>query len=144
MKKYIILFLVAFVATFSACKDAPTVQLTVGGVLSSTKTWRIQSGSFGDEQLPIDLYGNFRISFNGKNYSTINPDNRIFLGSTFSASGTWSESTTERGINFTNGTSIWFAKEVSRFLTPNNLTLEYVANEPGKPATKYTFVLVAE
>jgi hypothetical protein len=145
MKKYIVLFLFAFVATMSACKDAPAIQLTITGIVSSNKVWRVQSVKYGDESAPIAPSQSFRLRFDGNTFSVVNPDGFVFLGLDSPVSGNWSESTVERGINFSTGLGrVWFAKETSRFLSPNALNLEYIATESGKTPTKYQFVLIPE
>jgi hypothetical protein len=145
MKKYIVLFLFAFVATMSACKDAPAIQLTITGIVSSNKVWRVQSAKYGDESSPLLPTQNFRLRFDGSSFSVVNPDGFVFLGLDSPANGTWSETTVERGINFSGGLGrVWFAKETSRFLSPNVLNLEYIATESGKTPTKYQFVLIPE
>ncbi len=144
MKKYIILFFVAFIATLSACKEAPAVRLTITGILLGGKTWRIQSATHGTEVPPPNYYDNLRITFTDKQFGVINPDNAVFLGLNSPPAGTWVETSNEQGITFSNDLRIWKVKEVSRFLSPNSLTLEYTATETGKPATKYTYVLVPQ
>ncbi|MCS7019038.1 MAG: hypothetical protein RMJ87_06425 [Cytophagales bacterium] len=144
MKKRFIICLTGLliVLSITGCADknnaSDTINLLFTILSQRGGTWRVNSATFGNEEAPLNMFADYRITFRPDgSYQVTNPAGAPSF--TRNASGKYMAF--DRLLTFDDGVTV--AREISTgALNPNRLLFEFDVTLPGKATTTYRFELV--